>query len=236
MRVKKVGNVYQLAFMPNMFPINCYLVEEQQELTLIDCGLAGAAREIALSAKVIGKPITRIALTHAHVDHVGALDALKKRFPDAEVSVSAREAKILAGDNSAYMEDRGKPVKGGVPKNIKTLPDRLLQQGDFVGSLEVFESPGHSPGSLSFFDAGSGVLIAGDAFQTRGGTAVSGTLKLLFPFPALATWDKKTALDSAKKLTALKPGTLAVGHGRLLEHPLRFMEQAIRDAEQKQKN
>ncbi|MFC4712830.1 MBL fold metallo-hydrolase [Planococcus dechangensis] len=236
MRVKKIANVYQLAFLPSLFPINCYLVEEQEELTLIDCGLAGAARDIALSAKAIGKPITKIALTHAHVDHVGALDELKKRFPEAEVSASEREAKILSGDKSPSTGDAGKLVKGGVPKNIATKPDRLLEQGDFVGSLEVVDSPGHSPGSISFFDRRTGFLIAGDAFQTRGGIAVSGTLKPLFPFPALATWDKQIALDSAKKLTALQPTYLAVGHGRMLDHPVRFMEQAIRDAEQKLKN
>lgn len=236
MRVKKVKNIYQLSFMPKLFPINCYLVEEQDELTLIDCALAGSAREIALAAKAIGKPITNIALTHAHIDHVGALDALKKRFPEAQVSISEREAKILSGDKSASPEDEGKPVKGGIPKNIQTKPDRLLQEGDRVGSLEVVFSPGHSPGSISFFDRRSGVLIAGDAFQTRGGTAVSGTLKALFPFPALATWDKRTALDSAKKLTALQPAVLTVGHGRMIDHPARFMEQAIRDAEQKMKN
>lgn len=235
MRVKKVQNVYQLAFMPKMFPVNCYLVEEQDGLTLVDCALGFAARDIALAAKTIGKPITEITLTHAHVDHVGALDALKKQFPEAQVSISAREAKILRGDSSASPEDAGKPVKGGTPKNIQTAPDRLLGEGDRVGSLEVVSSPGHSPGSISFFDRQTGVLIAGDAFQTRGGIAVSGTLKPLFPFPAMATWDKLTALHSAKKLTLLQPGFLAVGHGHMLEHPVRFMEQAIRDAEQKVK-
>ncbi|WP_434399726.1 MBL fold metallo-hydrolase [Planococcus sp. 11815] len=235
MRVKKVQNVYQLAFMPTVFPVNCYLVEEQEGLTLVDCALGFAARDIALAAKTIGKPITEIALTHAHIDHVGALDALKKQFPEAQVSVSEREAKILSGDKSTSPEDAGKPVKGGIPKNIQTTPDRLLKEGDRVGSLEVVLSPGHSPGSISFFDRRSGVLIAGDAFQTRGGTAVSGTFKPLFPFPAMATWDKRTALDSAKKLTLLQPSFLAVGHGRLLDHPVRFMEQAIRDAEQKLK-
>lgn len=236
MRVKKIENIYQLAFMPSSFPINCYLVEEEDGLTLIDCALAGSARNIGLSAKVIGKPITNIALTHAHPDHVGALDILKKQFPEAQVSMSEREAKILSGDKSASPEDRGKPIKGGTPKNVQTRPDRLLQEGDFVGSLEVFSSPGHSPGSISFFDSRTGVLIAGDAFQTRGGMAVSGILKPLFPFPALATWDKQTALESAKKLTRLQPSSLAVGHGRIINQPLRHMEQAIRDAEQKLKN
>lgn len=236
MRVKKMKNVYQLAFMPSLFPINCYLVDEGEELTLIDCALSGAAREIQLAAKSIGKPITRITLTHAHVDHVGALDRLKDHFPDAEVSLSEREAKILAGDKTPSIGDEDKPVKGGVPRNIRTTPDRLLEEGDRVGSLEVVASPGHSPGSVSFFDPQTGVLIAGDAFQTRGGVAVSGTFKALFPFPAFATWHKPQALESAKKLTALKPEILAVGHGRMLDHPLRFMEQAIRDAEQKQKN
>jgi glyoxylase-like metal-dependent hydrolase (beta-lactamase superfamily II) len=62
-------------------------------------------------------------------------------------------------------------------------------------------------------------LIAGDAFQTQGGLAVAGQLRLLFPLPALATWHAPTALASARRLTALEPARLAVGHGPVLERP-----------------
>ena len=75
-------------------------------------------------------------------------------------------------------------------------------------------------------------MIAGDAFQTQGGVAVAGTYELLFPLPAFATWHKGLALESARKLLALQPSALAVGHGRMLSQPQAAMERAIRVMEQ----
>jgi glyoxylase-like metal-dependent hydrolase (beta-lactamase superfamily II) len=100
-----------------------------------------------------------------------------------------------------------------------------------VGSLEVVASPGHSPDHIAFFDTRDGSLIAGDAFQTRGGVAVSGTVKPLFPFPAMGTWHRPTALESARALRALAPTRLAVGHGTVLDQPLEAMDRAIAEAE-----
>jgi glyoxylase-like metal-dependent hydrolase (beta-lactamase superfamily II) len=106
--------------------------------------------------------------------------------------------------------------------------------GDHVGSLTVVAAPGHTPGHLAFLDTRDGTLIAGDAFQTRGGIAVAGTLRPLFPFPALATWHPPTALASAQMLRALLPTRLAVGHGAVLDDPLPAMDRAIARAEQQQ--
>ena len=49
--------------------------------------------------------------------------------------------------------------------------------------------------------------------------------------PALATWHKGLSLESARKLLALQPSVLAVGHGRMLSHPHAAMERAIRAME-----
>ena len=64
--------------------VNCYLVRESEGLTLVDTALA-AARIIREAARHLGQPIRRILLTHAHLDHVGSLDALKKLMPDAQI-------------------------------------------------------------------------------------------------------------------------------------------------------
>jgi glyoxylase-like metal-dependent hydrolase (beta-lactamase superfamily II) len=108
----------------------------------------------------------------------------------------------------------------------------LLHEGDRIGSLEVIATPGHTPGHLAFLDTRDRSLIVGDAFQTLGGVAVSGHFQPLFPLPALATWNKGLALESARKLLALQPSVLAVGHGRMLIHPHAKMERAIRVMEQ----
>ncbi|PAF35128.1 hypothetical protein CHH69_12270 [Terribacillus saccharophilus] len=228
MRIQKQHNLYQLTFMPRLFPVNCYLVEEENGLTLVDAALASSASSILSAARTIGKPITKIVLTHAHSDHVGALDSLKDALPNAEVMFSQMEWDIL--QNGTKME-AGLPIKGGYPKNIITRPDRFLSEGAFVGSLEVISAPGHSPGMLALFDHRDGALLVGDAFQLRGGIAVSGDLRWQFPFPAWATWSKEISIQSAKKLADLKPKILAVGHGDLLHEPLTSMNTAILRAE-----
>lgn len=232
-RMIKNGFLYQVTFMPNFFPVNCYLVEEGEELTLIDAALPNSAKGILDVVQRIGKPVTKIILTHAHEDHVGALDSIKERYPDVPVYISQRDDRLMNGDRSLDSHEDQTPIKGGVPKNLKTRAAVLLKDGDQVGSLRAIESPGHTPGSMSFFDNRTQSLIVGDAFQTRGGIAVAGDLKLWFPFPALGTWSKKTALESAKKLAGTGPKLLAAGHGEMLENPVQLMEEAVFRLEKK---
>ena len=227
MKISKIKTVYQIAFMPQLFPVNCYFVEEENELTLIDTALPYSTKSIISAAKKIGKPIRNIILTHAHADHVGALDALKKLLPEAHISISSRDSSLLAGDTSLLPHEKNRPIRGSIPKKIKTSPDILLQEGDRIGSLEVIESPGHTPGSISLLDTRNRSIIVGDAFQTRGGIAVSGTIKPMFPFPALATWDQDIALESAEKLINYHPSLLATGHGKMIDNPIDLMKKAI---------
>ncbi|MCH4827345.1 MAG: MBL fold metallo-hydrolase [Planococcus sp. (in: firmicutes)] len=233
MRMTKKGPIYQLTFLPKLLPINCYIIDEETELTLVDAALSLNAKQILLSIRVMQKPLTQIIITHAHMDHLGALDAIKHEWPDAVVSMSSRDARLLKGDIHTLPGEPDSPIKGGVPTNINTQPDRLLEEGARIGSLEVVNTPGHTPGSISLLDTRNRFLIVGDALQTQGGIAVSGTFKALFPFPAFATWNKKTALESAKKIKNLHPQLLAVGHGKMIANPLKAIELAILDSEKK---
>jgi glyoxylase-like metal-dependent hydrolase (beta-lactamase superfamily II) len=94
----------------------------------------------------------------------------------------------------------------------------------------VVAAPGHTPGQVAFLDVRDRSLIAGDALQTRGGIAVSGVIRPLFPFPALATWHKPTALATAEALRRLEPARLAVGHGDVVEEPAAAMDRALEAA------
>ncbi|MBA9084836.1 glyoxylase-like metal-dependent hydrolase (beta-lactamase superfamily II) [Fontibacillus solani] len=234
MRIIRKGKLSQLTTMPRLFPVNCYLVEEDEEVTLIDAGLAISAKGIMDALDKEGsKPLTRIILTHAHGDHVGALDILKSAYPEATVFISSRDDRLLRGDVSLDIDEPQSPIRGDIPKKICTRADVLLEDGDLVGSLRVISTPGHTPGSISLIDTRSGALIAGDAFQVRGGVAVSGVMSLRFPFPALATWNREMALTSAKRLVDLKPALLAVGHGEMIDKPVDIMMKAIYKADKK---
>jgi glyoxylase-like metal-dependent hydrolase (beta-lactamase superfamily II) len=231
MRVRPYGQyLAQLTQYPTFFPINAYLVREEDGFTLIDTGWANNATAILDAARSYQTPIVRIALTHAHGDHVGSLDALHAALPNAEVLISARDARFLAGERGL---DPGEPQTKlrGSYMTCSTRPTRLLSAGDRVGSLEVVVSPGHTPGHISFLDVRDKSLIAGDSFQTQGGIAVAGELRILFPMSPMSTWNRPVALSSARALRALSPSRLAVGHGPVLENPLAKMDEAIQVAE-----
>ncbi len=185
-------------------------------------------RGILAVAAAHDAPIRRIALTHAHYDHVGSLDALHAVLPEADVLISQRDARFLRGDRTLDPDEPGKPR--GSWRTCATRPTRELAHGDLVGPLRVIAAPGHTPGHIAFYDPRDGTLIAGDAFQTQGGIAVTGIVRLLFPFPAFGTWHIPTALQSAIALRALNPSRLAVGHGPVLQEPQAAMDQAIQVA------
>ncbi len=206
--------------------VNVYLLREDDGFTLIDTAMESCAKSIVQVAQQFGLPIVRILLTHAHTDHSGGLDAIHSLIPDAEFVMPRREARFLTGDMSLYPGEPVVKLRGGWVIR-KTAPHRLLDEGDLVGSLKVISTPGHSPGHCSFLDLRDGTIIAGDAFQTMGGVAVSGTFKPLFPLVYYATWHKGIALASARKLRTFEPRRLAVGHGRVLIDPLPLMDRAI---------
>lgn len=230
MRIQTHGdNLIQLSMW--YFPANAYLVREADGFTLVDTALNSAGGILAAAEK-FGMPIKRIAITHAHSDHVGSLDALHEQLPDAEVAVSARDVRFLRGDMTLDADEPQVKLRGGYV-TVKTEPNRLLKPGDHVGSLEVIASPGHTPGHIAFFDPRDGTVIAGDTYSVQGGIVTGGSLRLLFPFHALATWDKPTTLRSAETLAALNPQRLATGHGRVLTEPVPAMERAIAEARRK---
>jgi glyoxylase-like metal-dependent hydrolase (beta-lactamase superfamily II) len=206
--------------------VNAYLVPEDDGLTLVDTMLGGSAKKVLAAATAQGAPIVRIALTHAHGDHVGSLDALHGLLPEAEVLISERDARLLRKDTSV---DPGEPqtkLRGSIP-GASTVPSRTLADGDLVGSLRVVATPGHTPGHVAFLDTRTGTLLCGDVFATLGGVATSAKPTWKFPLTGMGTWDKATELESARRLLALEPARLAPGHGPIVESPGEAMAAAV---------
>jgi glyoxylase-like metal-dependent hydrolase (beta-lactamase superfamily II) len=205
------ANAYQLT---RLRFVNCYLVRETDGFTLVDTGLPGTADTILEAARSAGAPLRRIVLTHAHMDHVGSVDALVEKLGNVELIANARSLPLLQKPPDTSLqpgEPKGK-IKGGVP-GIVSRPTRLLEEGGLAGSLRAIETPGHIPGHLSFLDERDGTLYAGDALVGMGRLSISGFAPWYFPLPNFGTWDKATALGSAKKLLNLPIERFACGHG-----------------------
>jgi len=207
--------------------VNAYLVPEDDGITLVDTTIKGSGKKLRAAAEALGAPIVRIALTHAHTDHVGSVDELAAALPGVEVLISERDAPLLTKtDMSLRPGEPQDKLRGGYP-GIATAPTATVVAGDRIGSLEVVAAPGHTPGQVAFLDTRDGTLLCGDAYTTIGG--VRTTAKPSFPFPlaALSTWSRATALETAKALRALDPQRLAPGHGKIVESPGAAMDAAI---------
>ena len=206
--------------------VNCFLVREEDGLTLVDTGLAGSTVGILRAARTLDSSICRIVLTHAHLDHVGSIDALLSELPTIEFLVGKRETRLLTRDFTLDADERGKKLLGF--PGVKSRPQRCLNDGDRVGSLQAISSPGHTPGHMAYLDVRDGSLLAGDAFTTQSGVVAAGVLKLYFPFPWVFSWNRELAAENARKLRNLKPARLAVGHGKTAESPLAAMDRAVK--------
>lgn len=140
------------------FEVNCYLVvdESSNEVVIIDPGdeAAAIARHID---KVGTKPIA-ILLTHGHVDHIGGVTELRKRFG----------IPLVAGENEReYLSDPSVNLSDQVGLSISVEPaERLVKDEEIVtvGSFafRVLNTPGHTSGGVCYLEESHGWLFCGD--------------------------------------------------------------------------
>jgi glyoxylase-like metal-dependent hydrolase (beta-lactamase superfamily II) len=217
--------------------VNCYLVREHgadaasDSFTLVDTGLKGTEDAILVAAAKVGAPIRRILLTHAHVDHVGSVDALMHRLPGAELAACDRSLPLLRkpADKSLRPGEPRKSFAGGLP-GIDSAVTHIVAEGELYGSLRCIATPGHIPGHMSFLDERDGTLFAGDELTAVGRLAVCGWTPWYFPLPSWVMWSKPLALASARSLLDYPIERFACGHGKVREGGLTLLREAVANA------
>lgn len=141
------------------FMQNCTLIwsEPDKRGVVIDPG--GDIDRIMETIEKAGVKVERILLTHGHIDHAAGAEELKQRL-DVPIEGPHRADKMLLNN----LEKQGAAY--GIPETRNVTPDRWLEEGDSVdiGTLafKVFHCPGHSPGSVVFFNDEMRFAIVGD--------------------------------------------------------------------------
>jgi hydroxyacylglutathione hydrolase len=103
--------------------------------------------------------VEKIWLTHGHIDHAGAAAELRQEL-GVPIEGPHRAEEFLLGHIAAS------GLKFGMFSARNVLPDRWLDDGDAVAvgalTFAVLRCPGHSPGSVAFFNAQERFAIVGD--------------------------------------------------------------------------
>jgi glyoxylase-like metal-dependent hydrolase (beta-lactamase superfamily II) len=168
--------------------VSAYVLVRGNQAAVVDTGNPGSADQIGETLATLGvtyDDVRHVVLTHRHPDHVGSLSDVLGR-------ASSSVAYAGAGDIGEISS----------PIDLRAVAD-----GDDVFGLQVIETPGHTPGSISLLDVGIGLLITGDALNGNGdGTAITG------PNDRFSS-DMPTAEASVVKLAGFDFGAAAFGHG-----------------------
>jgi glyoxylase-like metal-dependent hydrolase (beta-lactamase superfamily II) len=142
---------------------NCYVVgcQETREGAVIDPG--GHPQRILKIIEGSELTIRYVLNTHCHFDHIGA---------NAEIVAATGAPLALHPAELPMLQARGGAALFGVPVNASPMPDLELEPDQVleVGTLrfQVLHTPGHSPGSLTFYLEEEGVAFDGDVLFALG--------------------------------------------------------------------
>ena len=152
---------------------NCYIVQDDAgNCLVIDPGEEGKR----IIRKIESKELNPVAvlLTHAHFDHIGAVDSVRDRF-NIPVYIHEEEQEWLSEPTL-----NGSAKYAGLPRVQNRKADFLFKEEGLktVGpfEFEVRHTPGHSPGSVSFIFGDAHFAVVGDTLfkQSVGRTDLPG--------------------------------------------------------------
>ncbi len=177
---------------------NCYILSSQEGNALVvDPGDEGQRIAEFLRSKSLTP--TKILLTHAHYDHVGAVKELKEAF-GVEVYANELEEIIFASTKRRKFGARAQ-----TDERYDITPDVNLSDGDIITqdelSVSLFHTPGHTPGSSCY--------LCGE-YMFSGDTLFAGDIGRC----DLLGGDYEVMKQSLEKLKTLKEDyTVLPGHG-----------------------
>lgn len=129
-----------MSFTLGEYQSNCYVLYKNYNAMIIDPGYPSKELENFIVEK--GLIVEAIYITHGHIDHVGGVNSLKKKYP--KITVYAPQKDLYW-----YMRD----PKNNIYEDI--IIDKYVVEGDYIyfgdTIFKVIETPGHSYGSTCLY-------------------------------------------------------------------------------------
>jgi hydroxyacylglutathione hydrolase len=117
------------------------------------------AARIALAVEQTGLEIGEILITHAHIDHVGAVGALVEEYACPVLMHAEAEPMLQQLPTQAMMMGLRFGKVPAVDRHIED--EEALEVGGL--KLRALYTPGHAPGHLAFYVEGERLVLSGDA-------------------------------------------------------------------------
>lgn len=202
--------------------IASWLVKGDDGWAIVDCGpescRAGLEAGVAAHGLEMGD-ITRIVLTHIHLDHGGGTGALLRAYPHLRVSVHRDAAGILVDPSrlvrSATMSygDAMDTLWGEVVPVHASRIDPVVPGDTVPGTpLRAIATPGHTATHLGYLDTSTGVLFTGDAAHARLENS-----SVIVPTLSPVEVDIDAWSTTARAMRELTPSALALPHFGLVD-------------------
>ncbi|WP_308639456.1 MBL fold metallo-hydrolase [Paenibacillus silvisoli] len=188
----------------NEFVVHAAVIWDEQELILVDTGLAGQTELIRAAMSEEGfdfDKLTKIIITHQDRDHIGSLPELVALFNN-RLEVIAHEAAVPFLEGEVPLVKSKTTVTTPVKVNTTVVDGELLP---YAGGIKVIYTPGHSPDHIALYHEPGKTLVTGDSLTANEG--------VLLPPAANFTPDWDTAIQSVTKFRFLDIAAAIVYHG-----------------------
>lgn len=199
----------------NVSMVNAYLLKTESGYYLVDTGMSNARRQLEIELERAGCMLGELRLTlitHGDFDHTGNAVYLQRKF-GAQIAMHRSDVGMLEDGDMFWNRKYDNRVLRGLMKTFLPLkrenqgsPDILLEDGDSLSSYGldalVYNTPGHSSGSICFLTA-EGDLFCGDLFANSKGKPVLNSMM----------YDQAAGLASLERLKTLPIKTVYPGHG-----------------------
>lgn len=231
--------------------INVYLLEDQHGYTLIDTGWDVPPAVDSMMAQLAEfhiqfSDIKRVLITHSHIDHLG-MSARFKEANQATIFYHKNEVRLLEirfqqGDQYLPLTDSFLKLHGmpeieltppevQLPKLIRLVqPDGLLEGGEEIQvgqyNLRVINTPGHTPGHVSYYEPHKKFLISGDILLP---TIITNAAIHVQHFPN----PLRQHLNSLRQLRELEINQVLPGHEHIFSNHRQRIDELILHHNQK---